>query len=43
MRSFGLFKDTSELVFGGVPISLNVQCMKPTGAPSADRGSAPGR
>jgi predicted SAM-dependent methyltransferase len=43
MRSFGLFKDTSELVFGGVPISLNVQCMKPTGVQSADRGSAPGR
>jgi|688.fasta_scaffold432682_2 predicted SAM-dependent methyltransferase len=32
VRSFGLYKDTSELEFGGVPISLNVQCMKPTGA-----------
>jgi predicted SAM-dependent methyltransferase len=28
VRSFGLYKDTSELEFGGVPISLNVQCMK---------------
>jgi hypothetical protein len=25
---FGLFKDTSTLVWGGVPISLNVQCTK---------------
>jgi predicted SAM-dependent methyltransferase len=32
LKSFGLFKDTSELVFGGVPISLNVQCMKPIDA-----------
>jgi predicted SAM-dependent methyltransferase len=32
VKSFGLYKDTSELEFGGVPISLNVQCMKPTGA-----------
>lgn len=32
VKGFGLFKDTSELVFGGVPISLNVQCMKPTSA-----------
>jgi predicted SAM-dependent methyltransferase len=32
VRSFGLYKDTSELEFGGVPISLNVECMKPTGA-----------
>jgi predicted SAM-dependent methyltransferase len=29
VKSFGLFQDTSELVYGGVPISLNVQCMKP--------------
>ena len=29
VKSFGLFHDTSELVYGGVPISLNVQCMKP--------------
>lgn len=32
VKGFGLFKDTSELVVGGVPISLNVQCMKPTSA-----------
>ena len=29
VASFGLFKDTSEGKFGDVPISLNVQCMKP--------------
>ena len=29
VKSFGLFQDTSEMVWQGVPISLNVQCMKP--------------
>jgi hypothetical protein len=28
VAGFGLFKDTSELRFGDVPISLNVQCIK---------------
>ena len=29
VASFGLFDDTSEGKFGDVPISLNVQCVKP--------------
>lgn len=29
VKGFGLFKDTSEMIFGGVPISLNVQAFKP--------------
>jgi predicted SAM-dependent methyltransferase len=29
VASFGLFDDTSNCTFGDVPISLNVQCMKP--------------
>ena len=29
VKGFGLFDDTSNLDFGGVPISLNVQCVKP--------------
>lgn len=41
MRSFGLFKDTSELVVGGVPISLNVQCTKPTDAKPGQPPAAP--
>lgn len=29
VRTFGLFKDTSDMVFKGVPISLNVTAPKP--------------
>ncbi len=29
VRTFGLFKDTSDMVFKGVPISLNVTAQKP--------------
>ena len=33
VKGFGLFKDMSETAFDGVPISLNVQCMKPLKPP----------
>lgn len=29
VRSFGLFADTSEMLFHGIPISLNVEAAKP--------------
>lgn len=31
VKSFGLFEDTTERLFAGVPISLNVQATKPLG------------
>jgi predicted SAM-dependent methyltransferase len=32
VESFGLFNDTTELKFNGVPISLNVEAFKPSAA-----------
>lgn len=29
VKNFGLFKDTSSFLFGGMPISLNIQARKP--------------
>jgi predicted SAM-dependent methyltransferase len=34
VRSFGLFQDTSELLFKGIPISLNVVAAKPEAGPT---------
>jgi len=34
VSDFGLFQDTSELKYGGVPISLNVTARKPDGSQS---------
>lgn len=31
VKDFGLFDDTSKVVFNGVPISLNVEAVKPPG------------
>ena len=31
VQSFGLFDDTSNMQFGGVPISLNVECIRAPG------------
>lgn len=33
VRDFGLFRDTSGLVWNGVPISLNIQCLKDPRSP----------
>lgn len=33
LQSFGLFDDTTEKKFNGVPISLNVEALKPAGSP----------
>lgn len=35
VRSFGLFQDTSELLFQGIAISLNVVATKPGAAPAS--------
>jgi predicted SAM-dependent methyltransferase len=36
VQSFGFFQDTSELLFKGIPISLNVVATKPGAAPSRE-------
>lgn len=40
IADFGLFEDTSRMTFSGVPISLNVQCIRAPG-PSPAASAAP--
>ena len=37
----GLFDDTSDMVFAGTPISLNLTASKPLAVPSAERAAQP--